>query len=390
MISGLAIRRFVISVTAACACLVWFPAHSMLIAQRTTEDRLEESGFWPRKGSQSATEYAGASSCTLCHASIVASQTSTPMAITLMRAEDSAILKSHPVLSFDVGRYRYEIRTNASSNTYSVTDGASNLKATLSWAFGSGSVGQSYLFERPNGLFYEARVSYFDSLKALGFTPGRALSSPDDLEQAANRWVSPDEVFKCFSCHATGSSTGGKFDKMHLILGVTCEACHGPGKKHIEVMNMAIAKGRAVGGNAGIFGAANLSPTDAVDFCGSCHGSYWDVTLMATTEGVETSRFQPYRLEQSKCWGNEGEARLACTRCHDPHKQLETDLRRYDVACLSCHSGPGNGRTIAKGSGRSCPVDSKNCTSCHMPNVYVPEMHRSFRDHRIQVVRSRP
>jgi hypothetical protein len=349
---------------------------------------MDEPGFWPRKSSRSATEYAGPSACSPCHASIVASQNSTSMAITLMHAKNSAILQSHPVLSFSLSRYRYEIRTDASANTYSVTDGANNLETTLSWAFGSGSVGQSYLFEKPNGEFYEARVSYFASLKALEFTPGRALSSPDDLEQAANRWVSPDETFKCFSCHATGSIVGGRFDERHLILGVTCEACHGPAKQHVETMKMAITKSRDVGRNTAIFGAVNLGPSDAVDFCGSCHGSYWDVALMATSEGVQTSRFQPYRLEESKCWGKEGDRRLTCTGCHDPHKQLGTDLQAYDVTCLTCHHESKDRRSVAKEPGHSCPVSSENCVSCHMPNVYVPAMHRSFRDHRIQIVRS--
>jgi len=310
------------------------------------------------------------------------------MATTLMHAKNSAILQSHHALSFSVSRYRYEIRTDASGNTYSVTDGASNLEATLSWAFGSGSVGQSYLFEKPDGDFYEARVSYFGSLGALEFTPGRALSSPDSLEQAADRWVRPEETFKCFSCHPTGSTIGGKFEQTHLILGVTCEACHGPGKRHVEAMKMAITKGKDVGQNTAIFGAVNLSPSDTLDFCGACHGSYWDVALMATTEGVQTSRFQPYRLEESKCWGNEGDKRLTCIGCHDPHKELETDLEAYDVACLSCHQGSKDRRMVVKEARRSCPVSSKSCVSCHMPNVNVPAMHRSFRDHRIQIVRS--
>src|SRR5215469_1632715 len=146
MISGLAIWRSIIGLTAACAFLAGLPARPRLIAQRTTEDRLDEPGFWPRKSSRSATEYAGPSACSPCHASIVASQNSSAMATTLMHAKNSAILQSHHALSFSVSRYRYEIRTDASGNTYSVTDGASNLEATLSWAFGSGSVGQSYLF----------------------------------------------------------------------------------------------------------------------------------------------------------------------------------------------------------------------------------------------------
>lgn len=75
-----------------------------------------------------------------------------------------------------------------------------------------------------------------------------------------------------------------------------------------------------------IFNLAALKPADALDFCGACH------------KGTQTPRFQPYWLQQSKCWGENGDARLTCTVSHDPHKPLETDPESYDKACLGCHA----------------------------------------------------
>jgi len=54
-----------------------------------------------------------------------------------------------------------------------------------------------------------------------------------------------------------------------------------------------------------------------VDYCGSCHRTWWDVTL-DESPGLKSLRFQPYRLENSRCWGK-GDARLTCVACHDPH-----------------------------------------------------------------------
>ncbi len=127
------------------------------------------------------------------------------------------------------------------------------------------------------------------------------------------------------------------------------------------------------------------SPSDAVDSCGACHGTFWDVKL-AGVRGVSTARSAPYRLVTSKCWGK-GDARLTCSACHDPHKQLDTTASAYDARCLSCHLNSLGAMTTAVHPGKACPVKRENCTSCHMPKVMVPEMHANFTDHRIRIAR---
>jgi hypothetical protein len=140
-----------------------------------------------------------------------------------------------------------------------------------------------------------------------------------------------------------------------------------------------------------IFNPASLHPADAVDFCGACHATAWDVKL-SENKGVSNTRSQPYRLEKSKCWGQGGDRRLTCIGCHDPHKQLQTEASAYDGACLSCHSGAktvsgsNDGMTVNHAAA-TCPVATKNCVTCHMPKVEVPEMHYAFTDHKIRIVR---
>jgi len=307
------------------------------------------------------------------------------MAATLFRAKASGVLQSHPQMSFVSGPYHYEIRTTSEGNTYSATDGVNTLKASLSWAFGSGPVGQSFLFNNAEGGFYEARVSYFDSLNGLGWTPGFVLDPPGGFELAAYRSVGAAEIIRCFSCHSTGSTIKGRFDASQLMLGVSCEACHGPGKQHVEAMNEVTTDGKVFGGKSHIFNPADLTPAYSIDFCGSCHGAYWDVALMPIEEGLETTRFQPYRLQESKCWGKDGDARLTCTSCHDPHQPLSTNTESYDRVCLSCHHASGKPNGINDHARAVCPISINNCSSCHMPNNYFAGMHQSFHDHRIQI-----
>ena len=151
----------------------------------------------------------GIDSCARCHGVKVASQKKTSMARAAMSAPRSDILNTHSLMVFAPGRYKYQIKTRRSPSRYSVGDGKESLSFPLLWAFGTGRVGQSYLFEKQNADFFEARVTYFATLGAIDFTPSRALLSPSGIEEAMERPVPQGEVMRCFSFHTTGSSVGG-------------------------------------------------------------------------------------------------------------------------------------------------------------------------------------
>jgi hypothetical protein len=352
-------------------------------AQLSTDDHLAEPGFWPRQSAASRDDFAGAKACASCHGAIANTHKAIPMANAAFLASESPILHGHPKLNFAFSHYKYELKTDSHQTIYSLTDGETTLQFPLLWAFGVGRVGQSYLFKKEDGNFYEARVTYFAPLKNLEFTPARALISAKSPEEAMYRPVGAAEVARCFACHTTASVIGEEFDEKHLIPGVSCEACHSPGAKHVSAMQAAKLTGIAADAKDTIFNSAILKPADSVDFCGACHGTFWDVKLAGIT-GPSTARSQPYRLEQSKCWGK-GDARLTCIACHNPHKQLETETAAYDGACLSCHVNGVHAKRTADHPGPACPVNTQNCASCHMPKVYVPEMHGNFTDHRIRI-----
>src|SRR4029077_20143119 len=135
-----------------------------------TEDRLQLPGWWPNKGTASRDEFVGPDVCASCHASRAQTQKRTPMAMAAARPADSEALRSHNQLTFRVPPYTYQIIRTKDGSTYSVTDGARTISPQLSWAFGLGESGQTYILER-NGTFFESRVSYFRTLDGLDFTP---------------------------------------------------------------------------------------------------------------------------------------------------------------------------------------------------------------------------
>jgi len=331
-------------------------------------------------------DYAGSAACAKCHKQKAADQPTTPMARTLMHAEDADILHAASELSFQNGKYVYKITQKAGKPELSVTDGTRTISALLVWAFGTSEVAQSYLFVQ-DGNYFESRATYFRSLKNIHFTPARALLTPSSLEEAMARPVGIEEIERCFLCHSTAAVVAGKFEPSKLKLSVTCEACHGPGVKHSDAMQESILEGGTGDEQARgmIFDPGKLSPADSVDFCGACHGTWWDVKL-ARISGVSEVRSQPYRLQSSKCWGK-GDARITCVACHDPHIPLVREASAYDEKCLKCHVSTIDLKSTKDHPGAACPVATKNCATCHMPKVEVPEMHYAFADHLIRVVR---
>ena len=367
-------------------------------AQLSTEDHVAEPGFWPTKAQASQSEFAGPAACARCHAGIASVQRESSMRRTAMHSDAADLLHQHPDLGFRFEQDLFRIQTSSQhgvwNSQYTVTDVQQTLSYPLLWIFGTGRVGQSYLFKKEDGNVYEARVTFFQSLKNIGFTPARALETHSDLTTAMGRQVATPELIRCFNCHATAVNVADQFNEKGLIAGVTCEACHGPSAAHVQMMGKPAQSG--AGDDHGTFDPSHLSPTESVEFCGSCHGSWWDVKLAHVT-GPSTARSAPYRLVTSKCWGKEGDPRLVCTACHDPHRELQTDISAYDKACLRCHAVSGTAVEKVHGAPSSagntarapaCPVATSRCASCHMPQVNVPEMQNTFTDHRIRVVKA--
>jgi len=198
-----------------------------------------------------------------------------------------------------------------------------------------------------------------------------------------SRPVDDAEARRCFGCHTTASTTSTGFNPERLVSGITCEACHGPGREHVA----AVERGGAAHGRGTILNPSGLDAADSVDFCGACHATFWDVKL-ANERGLAALRSQPFRLQSSACWGT-GDDRLTCVACHDPHKPLVRASAAYDPNCLSCHVPPGSSPTAGH-PGPPCPVGKSECSSCHMPKYEVPVMHFRFTDHLIRAVRDNP
>jgi len=305
------------------------------------------------------------------------------MARTSNTADKSSALLSFGPKQFDVGPFHYQLQRAGESVSYRLSSRGQTISEPLGWTFGTEKIGQTYVFEK-NGTLHESAFSYFEGIHGFDRTPGIDLvplstTVHETLRRGAGRPLEKQTAEGCFTCHNTAAMTEGKLDTAHLVPSVTCEACHGPGAKHV-----AAEKAAFEGADFLIFNPKHLQPTESVDFCGSCHRTWWDVMLTEEV-GVSTVLAVPYRLQKSRCWGN-GDARITCVACHDPHRPLVQDAAAYDQRCLSCHVKNG-APTSGDHPGSACKVGNENCTVCHMPKYEVQDMHARFTDHMIRVVK---
>ncbi len=324
--------------------------------------------------------YVGSKKCAQCHAAEAATQPATPMAHALALAADCRILSARPMLVFHNGPFTYRITRQGNRSVYAVTDGVNTISEPILYCFGQGKVGQTYSFQH-NGLFYETRISYFQAIATLDFTIGQRRSVPTSLEEALGRAVAPSETQNCFGCHSTGAANGFQLRLDQLMPGVGCEACHGPGEKHLVAIKVGRVNDLQIF-NPGILDASDLTQS----FCGTCHTSFEQAMVMPGQGGMNNIRFQPYRLFNSP-GHNVNDQRISCTACHNPHEALKRDPLFYDSKCLACHLANVKEVRTERRKAPACPVSNKRCVTCHMPKSDLPGMHSDFTDHWIRVVK---
>jgi Cytochrome c3 len=334
---------------------------------------------WRPAKDYSGLRYVGSRLCAECHAN-KSSQLATPMAHAIEAPADSQILKTHPQLTFRNGPYTYKITRQGSRSLYTVTDGVATISEPILYCFGQGVGGQTFLFQR-NGSFYEGRVSYYQEIQGLDITTLHPRTVPTSLEDALGRPMNAEAARGCFACHSTGAVRGDKLELDRLIPGVTCEACHGPGERHIAAVKAKNFK------DLQIFNPGKLDGFDlGQEFCGACHQSFDTVMQMPDRGGINNLRFQPYRILSSRSHFT-NDRRMSCVACHNPHEKTRHEAAYYDSKCLACHvSSPSEAKTLTHPA-PACPVSRQQCVTCHMPKVEVRDLHFKFTDHWIRIVK---
>ena len=362
-------------------------------------------------------EYAGSQACAECHAEIVASYAETAHYNTSRPGERRNVLgplqSAHNTVKISESMH---IRVSPRGDTvYQVaifgedtTDVAFRRAYPINIAVGSGRKGQTYLTWRDDSLLFQMPISYYTVTDGWVLSPGYTLETI-----GFDRPV----VTRCVECHATyfesrlpweigrkvnkltvesiaetSAQEAEKFMSHHLnayepgkhILGLTCEKCHNPGRRHVEHhrKNPEDSVGRYIVATYG-HGRDHESRERSIDLCAWCHSgvtdimrepfsyqagmpldSFFLVEKSADPAELDVHGNQAGLLRSSKCFSASGT--MTCTTCHDVHKK-QRDLALFNSKCQTCHTdadcGMHGNATIKKHN-----VDLGGmCVDCHMP-----------------------
>ena len=296
---------------------------------------------------------------------------------------------------------------------------------------------QGYLSRLPEGRIYVLPVFWHVAHKRWvdwkEITP--VPDGDHDLRQIWN--------VTCFNCHATNLDANfdvasKSYDTSWTEMGLGCETCHGPGRRHIALMqewekNPATkpaydtsASNRTLGATLKIFSPRTAEPRQVFDTCAYCHGNKNNLFLgflpgsrmedfalpFLVSQPMPSddpqgdfwpdgrpSRFnRPQALTLSGCFIK---GKVTCTNCHVAHgsrqeHSLKVPIEDSDKLCTQCHEtvkaqGPGlraqgdlrvgtTGPELERHTHHPVGTTGSRCIECHMSDVNWRLMIRR-RDH---------
>jgi len=327
-----------------------------------------------------AQNYVGAQTCGKCHAERLAGQSASAHAHALSPAAQHPLAASFAPKKelLRPPRYHFQFRRIGGELQVAVSDGAKSLDQPIDWAFGAGEQAVTFVSRVDADWYLEHYFTYYAAIRGLAPTPGHEAYRSNTLALARGvlyRSVDPVAgILKCFECHSTGPPRiGGNQEIRPAELGVRCEACHGPGKSHVEAASAGqLTRARSLIRNPGRMSASRIN-----QLCGTCHRTPQD-TRLSNTDKAWNVRHQPIYLARSACF-LKSKGALSCLTCHDSHRELNRDTASYDQKCSACHKSVKHSAASGYATGRA-----PNCVGCHMPRV-SPQPHMEFTNHWIGV-----
>jgi hypothetical protein len=323
-------------------------------------------------------KYAGDAACQSCHAAEFASYQATGHHLTSQLANAQSVAgnfsdgknvfkTSNPFLSFRMTEDAQRFHETAVDE---VAPGKKlEVSEPLDLVVGSGRKAQTYLYWK-NDLLFELPVTYW-------IESGQWVNSPgyEDGTVRFDRAIYP----RCLECHGSSfvsqAPPPNRYEKSSVVLGISCERCHGPGKAHVALYSS--ARPPAKGGATGIVNPAKLSRGRNMDTCAICHAGvgtslapalsyvpgaplekYLKLAKMDAEQAIDVHGNQVQLLESSRCYLS---SQMTCVTCHNVHT-VQRDTASYSHYCLDCHQAKQCGKFATMGE-----AITKNCVDCHMP-----------------------
>lgn len=260
---------------------------------------------------------------------------------------------------------------------------------------------QQYIVKFPNG-HYQCLRTAWDSEKNKWF------DLYPDFKVVHSEWLHWSRGGlnwnnMCSDCHSTNvrknyDKSTHSYNTKYAIINVSCEACHGPGKEHVQ---QAESLGDDYKFTNDLKMTPGIAPQDLVDQCARCHMRREQVSEYYNFEGTMLDHYFPELIAedtyfpdgqirdedyvygsfiQSKMYHNG----VTCTNCHDPHS-LKLRFEGNNL-CAQCHVPETYDTPKHHFHPVGAGAEAVQCVDCHMTGrVYMGNDFR--RDHSFRIPR---
>jgi predicted CXXCH cytochrome family protein len=384
------------------------------------------SGPPPEHTARAALQFVGSPVCSECHARETEAWRGSHHALAMQEASASTVLGNFENATFR--HFGVESRFFRRDGRFWVrTDGPDGKLADfeIKYTFGVTPL-QQYLIEFPGGRYQALSIAWDARPKGEGgqrwfhLYPGERIDHKDQLHWTGlyQNWN-----LQCAACHSTNlkkgyDAAGNTYQTTFSEINVACEACHGPGSRHVEWAKEARPlytaqsdKGFVILRSrwneawklpaAGARTAQRDQPAaDALmNVCAACHARR---STIAESGEVGAPLEDTHRLamltppnyhadgqqrEEVYTWGSFLQSRMfqrgvTCMDCHEPHA---LKLRAEGNAlCVRCHSA--SAFDTEKHHFHPAGTKGAQCVECHMPaQTYMVVDPR--RDHSMRIPR---
>ncbi|MCA9169335.1 MAG: hypothetical protein KDB23_16790, partial [Planctomycetales bacterium] len=225
----------------------------------------------------------------------------------------------------------------------------------------------------------------------------QAFMHPPQHKRMVTQWN-----HHCIRCHSTGGVPGvdeesGGFSTSAGELGISCEACHGPGERHVTANQDPRRRyqlHREAETDDTIVNPAKLDHVRSSQVCGQCHGVYIMRDEFAMRYAHEGSSYRPGDdINRTRYYIQHPNRDPTVSRKSDLRQNEEffrerwwadgsilaggreytalsasSCFKRGEISCLSCHEMHGE-----EPADQLLPQANTNssCTQCHQEDIYT-------------------
>ena len=336
--------------------------------------------------------YVGSSACASCHREETAEWQTSQHHDAMAQATEKSVLGN-----FNKAKFSYAGLTSTffkrDEKFFVNTDGPDGKLRDyeIKYTFGVMPL-QQYLIEFPDGRLQALSIAWDSRPKKDGgqrwfhLYPNQRITYDDELH-----WTRPSQNwnFMCADCHSTDvrknyDPATDKFQTHWAEISVGCEACHGPGSRHLgwakssrtgksseydgtKGLSARLDERRGIAWtqNAATGNSVRSQPRAAdreIEVCAQCHARRGQIA-----EGYQAGKsfLDHYRpaLLTPPLYHSDGQQR---GEVYNWGSFLQSKMYASGVTCSDCHN-PHSGKLRAEGN--------TLCATCHLPSKYDTTAH---------------